>query len=70
MKKCWFIARRRRKGKEERERGKRERESCWCLGLEVHVFDASPTKMHVFTLLPPLLVFQKLKTTESCLQFS
>ena len=37
MKKCWFIARRRRKGKEERERGKRERESRWCLGLEVHM---------------------------------
>ena len=26
MKKCWFVAGRRRKGKEERER---ERECCW-----------------------------------------
>ena len=24
MKKCWFVAGRRRKGKEERERGKRD----------------------------------------------
>ena len=47
MKKCWFVARRRRKGKEERERGKRERESRWCLGL---VPDTGPTKMHVFTI--------------------
>ena len=30
MKKCWFVAGKRRKGKEERERGKRERESRWC----------------------------------------
>ena len=30
LKKCWFVAGRRRKGKEERERGKRERERHWC----------------------------------------
>ena len=101
MKKCWFVAGRRRKGKEEREKGKvtdrqerkeykiyeemlvccwekekgerrkrkgkeRKRKSRWCLGL---VSDTGPTKMHVFTLLPPSLVFQKLKTIESCFQF-
>ena len=38
MKKCWFVAGRRRKGKGERRKRKgreRERESRWCWGLDV-----------------------------------
>ena len=55
--------RRKRKGKE------RKRNSLVLRTRGRHVSDAGPTKMHVFTLLPPLLIFQKLKTTESCFQF-
>ena len=34
MKKCWFVAGRRRKGKEERKRGKRERKKEKFVGAE------------------------------------
>ena len=65
---CWEKEkggreRRKRKGKE------RKRNLLVLRTWGRHVSDAGPTKMHVFTLLPSLLIFQKLKTTESCFQF-
>ena len=61
MKKCWFIARRRRKGKEERERGKRERESRWCLGLEVHMSLTGPHKDACIYIIATITCFSEIE---------
>ena len=69
MKKCWFVAGRRRKRKEERERVKRERKSLvlrtWCR----HVPNAGPTKMHVFTILPRYSFFKNWKQLKVVFNF-
>ena len=54
----------------EKEKGeRRKRKSLVVRTWGRHVSNVGPTKMPVFTLLPLLLVCQKLKTTESCFQF-
>ena len=53
----------------EGERRKRKRESLVLLTWHWHVPNTGPIKMHVFTIMPPLLVFHHLKISKSCFQF-